>query len=244
MATAEEALALWRTFEGEPGNRFWDWYAAPYGTPWCDISQSYVLTHIGIDTHFAWVSAHFDNYRNRGHFTSTNIRDAKPGDLVAFEWGSTPGGYDHIAMIDELTATGAWSWNGNVNGSRVRRLWFPFDGGGMAEIARPFYSEPIAPPPSTKGKKLFQFSLTTDNRIVLFGIGYGCVTHRWQGVPNGGFGTWAALHDGQPFTVTNLTVSRNADGRFDIMAWDDSGKTCYRTQDKPNGAWRAWRLEL
>ena len=100
-------------------------------------------------------------------------------------------------------------------------------------------------PPVKKGKKMFQFTSTTDGRMVLFGIGYGQVTHRWQGAPNGGFGPWAVLNDGQPFAVDNLTVERNADGRFDIMAWNSAtGQTCFRTQNKPNGAWRAWRLEL
>jgi hypothetical protein len=145
VATAEQVLQLERSYLGESGNRFWDWYGAPYGTAWCNIFQSFCLTSVGINTHFAWVSATFDDYRNNGHFTSTNIREALPGDLVAFEWGSTPGGYDHIAMIEELTPTGAWTLNGNVNGSKVARLWFPFNGGGMAEIARPFYetNQPI-----------------------------------------------------------------------------------------------------
>lgn len=145
MATAEQVLQLERSYLGEGGSRFWNWYGAPYGTAWCNIFQSFCLTSVGINTHFAWVSATFDDYRNNGHFTSTNIREALPGDLVAFEWGSTPGGYDHIAMIEELTPTGAWTLNGNVNGSKVARLWFPFNGGGMAEIARPFYetNQPI-----------------------------------------------------------------------------------------------------
>lgn len=139
MATAEQVLNLERSYLGEGGSRFWKWYGARSGTAWCDIFQSFCLTAVGVPTKFAWVSAHFDNYRANGHFTSTNIREALPGDLVAFEWGKTAGGYDHIAMIEELTPTGAWTLNGNVNGSKVARLWFPFNGGGMAEIARPFY---------------------------------------------------------------------------------------------------------
>ena len=98
--------------------------------------------------------------------------------------------------------------------------------------------------PTRKGNKMFDFVLSKAERLVLFGIGYGCVAHRWQGAKNGGFGPWAPLHDGQPFPVTNLTANRNADGRFDIMAWDDNGNTCYRTQATAGGAWRPWRTEL
>lgn len=141
MTTPEQVLAVEASYLGEGGRRFWDWYPAPTGTAWCAIYQSFCLTQAGIPTHFAWVSGLFDDYRRRGLFTSTNVRaDAQPGDLVAFEWGSTPGGYDHIAMIVSTDANGAWTRNGNVNGSRVQDLYFPFQGGGMAEIARPPYT--------------------------------------------------------------------------------------------------------
>jgi len=95
-----------------------------------------------------------------------------------------------------------------------------------------------------KGKKMFDFVLAKDEKVVLFGIGFGCVAHRWQGAPNGGFGPWTPLHDGQPFPVTELTATRNADGRLDLMAWDDNGNVCYRTQATVGGSWRPWRLEL
>ena len=140
MATAEDLLAVEGSYLGEGGDRFWNWYPAPRGTAWCCIYVSYCLTQVGIPTHFAWVSALFDDYRRRGLFTTTDVRQAQPGDLVAFEWGSTPGGYDHIATIISTDAGGAWTRNGNVNGSRVQDLYFRWNGGGMAEIARPPYT--------------------------------------------------------------------------------------------------------
>ena len=147
MATPDDVLGIEAGYLGEGGERFWSWYPAPAGTAWCCIFQSYCLTQAGIPTHFAWVSGLFDHYRSSGLFTSTNPQaDAQPGDLVAFEWGSTPGGYDHIAMIVSTDRSGAWTRNGNVNGSRVRDLWFPWSGGGMAEIARPPYTSPTPTP--------------------------------------------------------------------------------------------------
>jgi CHAP domain len=147
MTTVEEALTEETSFLGDGGTRFWAWYPAAVGTPWCCIFQSYCLTAIGIPTHFSWVSGLFDDYRTRGLFTSTEIRQAVPGDLVAFEWGTTPGGYDHIAMIETVTDSGCWTLNGNVNGSTVARIFFSFDSGGMAEIARPPYSTTPTPSP-------------------------------------------------------------------------------------------------
>lgn len=95
-----------------------------------------------------------------------------------------------------------------------------------------------------KSKKMFS-TVNVDGVAVVFGIGFGCVSHRWQGAPNGGFGAWAGLHDGQPFPVDGVDAFVNADGRMDLIAWDTAtNRVCYRTQDKKNGAWRPWREEL
>ena len=145
MATVEEVLNIERSFLGEGGQRFWDWY--PSGqVAWCCIFQSYCLTAAGMPTHHAWVSGLFDAMRAEGR-NSYDIRTALPGDLIAFEWNSTPGGYDHIAMVESVDANGVTAINGNVNGSRVQRLWHPFNGGGIAEIARPAYDTPKPPAP-------------------------------------------------------------------------------------------------
>jgi hypothetical protein len=148
VTTAAEVLYAEGLHLGAGGDEFWDWYPAPHGTAWCCIFQSWSLTQCGMDIHFAWVSGLFDWAKSQGWWSSTDIRQAQPGDCVAFEWGSTPGGYDHIAMILSVTDSGCWTRNGNVNGSRVRDLWFPFDGGGMAELVRPPYTvDPPAPAP-------------------------------------------------------------------------------------------------
>lgn len=154
MTTAEEVLNFERARLGQGGDETWSWYPLPRGTAWCMAFQSMALTECGIPTRFAWVSALFDDYRNRGLFTSANVREAQPGDLVGFEWGSTPGGLDHVAMILELTPSGAWTRNGNVNGSRVADLWFPFDGGGMVIIGRPPYQSPVPPDPGEDMKSV------------------------------------------------------------------------------------------
>ena len=145
MATVDEVLSIERSFLGEGGQRFWDWYPLPYGSAWCCAFQSYCLTAAGIDTHYAWVSGLFDAMRAQGR-NSYDIRTAQPGDLIAFEWNSTPGGYDHIAMVESVDADGVMAINGNVNGSRVQRLWHSFNSGGIAEIARPTYSTPTPSP--------------------------------------------------------------------------------------------------
>ena len=96
---------------------------------------------------------------------------------------------------------------------------------------------------ATGGKpKVFDFVKLNDGRIVQFAVVYGYVFHRWQSVPNGGFGQWVALHDGQPFGVDSICGEVNKDGRVDIVAWGPNG-SCYRTQGSTGGNWRAWRVE-
>ena len=148
MTTAQQVLDFEGARLGDGGDETWAWYPLSRGTAWCMAFQSMALSSCGIPTKWAWVSDCFDTYRAEGR-NSYDIRTAQPGDLVAFEWGSTPGGYDHVAMIIGLTDSGAWTRNGNVNGSKVQDLWFPFNGGGMAEIARPAYITPTPPTPPT-----------------------------------------------------------------------------------------------
>ena len=228
MATAEQVLNLERSYLGEGGSRFWKWYGARSGTAWCDIFQSFCLTAVGVPTRFAWVSAHFDNYRANGHFTSTNIREALPGDLVAFEWGSTPGGYDHIAMIEELTPTGAWTLNGNVNGSKVARLWFPFDGGGMAEIARPFYDS-STPENTTSVKEKDMFKLkNVDGRDEYIALtDGGQVLTSFQTTPGSTFTPWTELKPG--IAGSNLHAEQAGDGRLCV------------TVTAAGGLWGSWQ---
>lgn len=243
MPTVEDVLNVQRSFLGnQGGQQFQDWYGV-HGA-WCAMFQSYCFYHAGLplpassNKGFAWVSAGFDWMREQG-WNSHDIRSVKPGDLLAFEWGSTPGGYDHIGICEEVRDTGMVTIEGNV-GNAVQRLWRSFDGGGVVEIATPPYSQSV---PTWKGSdKVFDFDTTSDGRIVLFSALFGQVAHRWQEKKNGIFSDWRLLNDGQPFPVENISVEKNADGRFEIIAWGSKG-VCYRTQNVDT-TWRPWRLEL
>ena len=178
MTTAQQVLDFEGARLGDGGDETWAWYPLSRGTAWCMAFQSMALSSCGIPTKWAWVSDCFDTYRAEGR-NSYDIRTAQPGDLVAFEWGSTPGGYDHVAMIIGLTETGAWTRNGNVNGSKVQDLWFPFDGGGMAEIARPPYSVPVPPAPTPEEDEMKRYLLRGDKsgEIYLADAGLGWKWH-------------------------------------------------------------------
>lgn len=237
MATVDEVLDIERSFLGEGGQRFWAWYPAAPGTAWCDIFQSYCLSAVGIPTHFAWVSAHFDYYRALGR-TSYDIRSASPGALIAFEWNQTPGGYDHIAMVESVDANGVTAINGNVNGSRVQRLWHPFNGGGIAEVAFPEYS--IAPTPTpTESSETDMFKLiNNDGREEWFALtSGGQAVHAWASKPGGKVGPWVEVMGG--IAGSNLFAEKLSDGRLRVTV-TAAGGLWQSNQITPGGGWSAW----
>lgn len=216
MTTAEQVLAFEGARLNQGGDETWNWYPLSRGTAWCMAFQSMALTECGIPTRYAWVSAFFDAYRRQGR-NSYDIRSALPGDLVAFEWGSTPGGYDHVAMIIGLTESGAWTRNGNVNGSRVKDLWFPFNGGGMAEIARPAYDSTPTPGPGpapieTKDEAMFHFKNVDGRDEYIALTAGGQVVGCWSTTPTGPIGPWVELRGG--IAGSNLVAEQTSDGRL------------------------------
>lgn len=239
MTTAQQVLNLEGTRLGDGGDEFWRWYPAAPGTAWCMIFQSWALSQCGIPIRYAWVSACFDEYRRQGR-NSYDIRSAQPGDLVAFEWGSTPGGYDHVAMVIGLTESGAWTRNGNVNGSKVKDLWFPFDGGGMAEIARPPYSTAPTPTPTpTNAKDRDMFHLTNQQGLeqyIALTEG-GQVVTCWTSTPGGTFNTWSELKPG--IAGSNLSAELLSNGCFAVTL-AAMGQLWGTMQQFPNGPWFDW----
>lgn len=121
-----------------------DWYGMRGA--WCAMYVSRTFWDAGMPLPasspkgFAWVSAGFDWMRRQGWCT-TDIRSAQPGDLLAFEWGQTAGGYDHIGICEEVRPDGLVTIEGNI-GDRVQRLWRTFNGGGVVEIAKPPFDRP------------------------------------------------------------------------------------------------------
>lgn len=97
---------------------------------------------------------------------------------------------------------------------------------------------------SPKGKtKMHDLVRKLDGCIVQFGLAFGQLSHRWQSQPNGGFGPWVPLNDGQPFPFEGISAAQNKDGRFDVVCWNAStNQVVYRTQNL-NGSWRPWRFE-
>jgi hypothetical protein len=216
MATAEQVLDLSRSQLGNGPKKYCDWYPSAI-VPWCCIYQSWVLSEMGLPTHYAWVSGLFDAMRADGRNTY-NVRSAMPGDLIAFEWGSTAGGYDHIAMVESVDDNGVTAINGNW-GNKVTRAWHSFNGGGIAEIARPAYSNTPSPGPTptpgpinAKERSMFHLK-NTDGRDEFIALtDSGQVVSCWSATPNGKIGPWVEVKPG--IAGSNLVAEVAADGRL------------------------------
>jgi len=93
---------------------------------------------------------------------------------------------------------------------------------------------------SRKKKHLMHMVTKQDGGIVQFGFYLGQLVHRWQQRPNGNWGAWVALNDGQPFACDGVTAAQNKDGRFEVCVWNsETNQVAYRTQNT-NGTWRPW----
>lgn len=243
MATADAALNAARSYLGEGPQRFWDWYPAPAGTAWCCIFQSYVLTQVGIPTHYAWVSGLFDFYRSQGRTYAPH--EAQPGDLVAFDYdGTGPSSYDHIAMVESVNDQGIVAINGNWE-NKVQRVLHRWNSGGfaggIAEIARPAY---LAPTPTTKGSHEMRTLLTMTNGCgVEFCAVFGTLAHRWQTAPGSIWTDWApVVATAPPVPVDSVTARQGHAGALEVIVWNaETGQAFRSWQTAPGSAWVDWQ---
>jgi len=143
MTTVDRVLDIQRGFIGNfGGTLFQNWYGIRGA--WCAMFQSYCFDAAGMplpassERGFAWVSSGFTWMRNQGWNSWDVQNDVRPGSLLAFEWGSTPNGYDHIGICESVTADGMITIEGNVQ-NRVQRLFRSFENGGVVEVAYPPY---------------------------------------------------------------------------------------------------------
>lgn len=124
-----------------------DWYGLRGA--WCAMFVSRVFYDAGMPLPastpkgFAWVSAGFDWFRSQGWHMFTDWREAQPGDLIAWEWGTTAGGYDHISIVE---GQGPFTTIGGNERDTVKLEFFGAPG-GAALFARPPYAVPAEPVP-------------------------------------------------------------------------------------------------
>ena len=179
-----------------------DWYGVRGA--WCAMFVSRVFHDAGMPLPastpkgFAWVSAGFDWFRRQGWEMFTDWHQARPGDLIAWEWGSTPGGFDHISIVESNDAGGFITIGGNER-DRVKREFFGAPG-GAALFARPPYSVPAPPTievrPTVKEPVMYRLTNHDGREEFVKLFDDGTIRSCWQDKPGGKFGPWAQIIDG------------------------------------------------
>lgn len=244
MTTPEKVLEIERSFIGNHGGQlFQNWYGMRGA--WCAMFQSYCFDAAGLTLPasspkgFAWVSAGFHWMRNQG-WNSYDIRSVQPGDLLAFEWGQTAGGYDHIGICESVRPDGMITIEGNVQ-NRVQRLFRSFASGGVREIARPPYQN-LPTPVETKGTDNDMFKLTNrDGRQEMFALASdGRVLISWQPAVGKPYNAWSELKPG--VLGSNLVAEVAKDGRLCVTVATAPYGALYGTwQSQPGqGPWIDW----
>lgn len=149
MTTAAHAMSI---AAGELGTReasdggtpYHDALGYPHSWAWCQIFASWVLLTAGVpfpSKGFSWVTDARD-WLGRADTPGevlTGTGDARPGDLCFFEWGTTPGGYDHVGMVEHVHTDTLTTIEGNTSDAVMRHTRSRY-GGGIAELGRPAYT--------------------------------------------------------------------------------------------------------
>jgi hypothetical protein len=118
-----------------------DWYGL-HGA-WCAMFQSWCFDQAGLPVGpgakgAAWCSAMADWFESHGRLTF-GTDGIRAGDVIFFEWGSTPGGYDHVGNVESVDGDWLTTIEGNV-GNRVQRLVRHRTLRGVASYGRPAYA--------------------------------------------------------------------------------------------------------
>lgn len=132
MATATDVLRIaagelgytrWR--DPKQGTKYGRWYAGKTGTAWfgnngvsfCGMFASWCLAQAGVPEpapgQFAYVPYAISAYQNNSR-RIWKIRDARPGDLVCFDWNGD-GVADHIGIVELNKGTYVQTIEGNTS---------------------------------------------------------------------------------------------------------------------------------
>lgn len=168
LRLAASQIGIAENPDGSNHTKFSEWYG--YDAAWCNMFVNWVFYHSGMPIGpppkgAAWCSTTADWFAQQGRYKK-GTSDVKPGDLLFFEWGSTPGGYDHIGIAEQVNPDNIVTIEGNV-GNRVQRLVRHRTTGGIDAIARPAFAAITPPKPPEPPKDWFDMASEADLERIL-----------------------------------------------------------------------------
>ncbi|WP_141580791.1 CHAP domain-containing protein [Actinomadura sp. WMMA1423] len=148
IAEARKSLGM----SGRP-NTITREYASRHGdeflrASWCDMAITYWARHSGNASAVlpggdrAYTVWHAQDFQKAGRWhsgTTASVNQAKPGDIVFFDWGATNsiGAIDHVGVVEKVLGGGRLQTiEGNTSDSVRRRVR---DSGVIAGYGRPAY---------------------------------------------------------------------------------------------------------
>ncbi|SNS17690.1 peptidoglycan-binding protein [Actinomadura mexicana] len=134
IAEARKSLGM----SGRP-NTITREYASRHGSeflsaPWCDMAITYWARHSGNASVVlpggdrAYTVSHAEDFKKAGSWhsgTTASVDQAKPGDIVFFDWGATNsiGAIDHVGVVEKVLGGGRLQTiEGNTSDSVRRRV--------------------------------------------------------------------------------------------------------------------------
>lgn len=156
MGTAAGMLAEARRWlgTGEP-NAIQRWYAGKHGAaysgnqPWCDMAVTYWAHQSdNVDAVLpggdrAYTVSHASDFKAAGRWlpgTAANVDQARPGDIVFFDWGASNSisAIDHVGVVEKPLGGGrVQTIEGNTGDQCLRRVR---SAGVIAGYGRPAYT--------------------------------------------------------------------------------------------------------
>lgn len=111
---------------GSGGGKFWGWYGATAGTPWCAIFAYYCLTQSNytIDKSASVVGL-ANYYKSKNMYIDDNDYIPKAGDLIFYSFNGYRNGLTHVGIVEKYengmvyTVEGNWNGNGSNYASKV-----------------------------------------------------------------------------------------------------------------------------
>lgn len=168
IAAGELGYNMWS--DPEPGSKYGRWYKKAHGIGWadgndvayCNIFTSWCLAQAGVAEpapgYFAYTVFCQAQYAAAGR--SISPREARPGDLVFFDW--EPGtGIDHVGLCElnlgqqglqciEGNTSGTWAGSQSHGGGVYRRVR---DWAYIHSVVRPLYPRKTDPVKQTVKRK-------------------------------------------------------------------------------------------
>lgn len=171
LSIAENEIGYYAPDDPEPGSKYGRWLAKLFNESWlagpskdvwwCCIFVSWCLDQAGVEVP-GFPSYNTDVSWSKAKVLGVNKYDAKPGDIVIFDWNMGTPATDHIGFVEKRTDdwtiqtiegnTSGTDWGSQYAGNGVHRRSRSLD--VVRYCIRPEYDDNVTEEPSTNSERI------------------------------------------------------------------------------------------